>query len=74
MRTCARNLHMTSLHRIQVVDHFNSYTNGKVLEMWRIELLCSVLGTHTITIPCYYHKFNCSTQLNVYCRQTDRQN
>ena len=74
--TCARNPHMTGLHCIQVVDHFKRwmYRNRKELEMWRIELLCSVLGTHTITMPCYYHMFNCSTQLNLYCRQTDRQN
>ena len=52
--TCARNPHMTGLHRIQVVDHFKrwTYTNRKELEMWRIELLWSVLGTHAIRVSC----------------------
>ena len=29
--------------------------NRNVLKKWRMELLCSVLGTHTITMSCYYH-------------------
>ena len=56
---------MTGLHRIQIVDHFNSYTNRKVLEMWRIEILFGLyLGIRVIVTY--------STQLNLYCRQTDR--
>ena len=37
---------MTGLHCTQVVDHF-IVLNRNVLKKWRIELLCSVLGTHT---------------------------
>ena len=45
---------MNGLHRMQVVDHF-IVLNRNVLKKWRMELLCSVLGTHTITMSCYYH-------------------
>ena len=47
-----------------------SNTNRKLLEMQRIELLCSVLGTHTIRVPCYCHIFNCLTRLSPHtCTQ-----
>ena len=63
MGTCAKNLHMTVLHCIQVVDHFKRWTilvlNRNVLGMWKLELLCSVYSTHTIRVPCYCHIFNC---------------
>ena len=57
---------MTSLHRIEIVDHFKrwTYTNRIVLEMWRIELLWFVLGTHTIRVSRYCHIFNCLTRLS----------
>ena len=46
MGTCVKNLHMTGLHCIQVVDHFKRWTilvlNRNVLGMWTIgtALLC----------------------------------
>ena len=46
MGTCAKNLHMTGLHCIQVVDHFKRWTilvlNRNMLGMWTIgtALLC----------------------------------
>ena len=53
MGTCAKNLHMTGLHCIQVVDHFKRWTilvlNRNVLGMWTIgtALLCiRVIPSH----------------------------
>ena len=44
MGTCAKNLHMTGLHCIQVVDHFKRWTilvlNRNVLGMWTIGTAC----------------------------------
>ena len=74
MGTCARNLHMSSLHCIQVVDHFIVFKRN-VLKKWRMELLCTVLGTHTIRVSYYCHIFNYLTFYtadNLTDRQTDR--
>ena len=57
MGTCAKNLHITGLHCIQVVDHFKRWTI-QIEKCWKcggLELLCSVLSTHTIRVPCYWH-------------------
>jgi len=50
---------MTSLHHIQVVDHFRRWTI-------QIEKCVKVRGLncfalYTIRVPCYYHIFNCLT-------------